>query len=377
MFESQEKDDISYHEVNNDLKNIMGEERAKAPFFKKTPIGPKGVPLIQFWEKPAEYWRAFVAAKDHFEGYGDAERKAQDDEMISEGFVSPDEPVFGWSTPRQLLRNVDPNVRGNILPDYNGKKTLFSNPEEYQNAFLEAKKQFSTEWRDKPKEWDEISGANKDDISDIPIGIKRKILPLAVKGLPKKKLQEIADSMGIDSSTVDRIRTYVSQSGDKIRSTIMALAFGGTPFEDAKKELEDRFPGANIPWDVVEFVYHNLQSDKEDTEASQAEQNKWMAENGFYPPYQIAIGGLGKDKEPKGKFKRRIDPITFASILKPRKAKGIRDSGSSGENLPLATLKNSPQIRNIKPRSNITAPKWNPNPAPRQPGDLSFMNKRK
>ena len=376
MIEPGEDDNISYNQINIDLRNIMGEERAKAPFFKKQPIGPDGKPLVQFWQDPAAYWEAFIAAKNHFEGYGDAEKKAQADEMVSKGFNSPDEPVFGYQTARQLLRNLDRNVTGNILPNYHGLKTLFSDPEEYQQAFLEAQKQFSTQWRDKPDEWNKIVGSNKDNLSDIPIGIKSKILPLAVKGIPKKKLQEIAESMGIDSAVVDRIRNYVGQSGDKIRSTIMALAFSKTPFNDAKEQLQERFPDANIPWDVVEFVYNNLQSDKEDTEASQQEQNKWMLEQGFYPPYQIAVGGLGKDREQKGKYPRRVEPVTFASILKPRKGKGVRDVGVSGESPSLEELqKGGPaRVRNIPARSRISTPKWTPGAAPRQPGEPKAFN---
>jgi hypothetical protein len=375
MIEPGEDDNISYNQVNIDLRNIMGEERAKAPFFKKQPIGPDGKPLVQFWQDPAGYWEAFVAAKNHYEGYGDAEKKAQADEMVSKGFNSPDEPVFGYQTARQLLRNLDKKVSGNILPNYNGLKTLFSNPEEYQQAFLEAQKQFSTEWRDKPDEWNRIVGSTKYNISDIPVGVKSKILPLAVKGLPKKKLEEIADSMGIDSETVDRIRKYVSQSGDKVRNTIMALAFSKTPFSDAKAQLEERFPDANLPWDVIEYAYHNLQSDKEDTEASQQQQNEWMKEQGFYPPFQIAVGGLGMDREQRGKFPRREEPVTFASILKPRKGKGVRDAGISGEAPSLEDLQKGgpPKIRNIPARSRISNPKW-PSSAQRQPGESKAFN---
>lgn len=376
MIEPGEDDNISFNQINVDLRNIMGEERAKAPFFKKQPIGPNGKPLVQFWQDPAGYWEAFVAAKNHYEGYGDAEKKAQADEMVSKGFNSPDEPVFGYQTARQLLRNLDKNVTGNILHDYHGLKTLFSDPEEYQQAFLEAQKQFSTQWRDKPDEWNKIVGSNKDNISDIPVGVKSKILPLAVKGIPKKKLEEIADSMGVDSATVDRIRKYVSQSGDKIRSTIMALAFSKMPFSDAKEQLQERFPDANLPWDVIEFVYNNLQSDKEDTEDSQQQQNKWMMEQGFYPPYQIAVGGLGKDRERKGKYPRREEPVTFASILKPRKGKGVRDAGASGEAPSLEELQKGgpPKVRNIPARSRISAPGWKPGAAPRQPGEPKAFN---
>ena len=377
MIEPGEDDDVSFNQVNIDLRNIMGEERAKAPFFKKQPIGPNGEKLIQFWQDPEEYWDAFVAAKNHFEGYGDAEKKAQADEMVSKGFNSPDEPVFGYQTTRQLLRNLDKKVTGNILPDYHGLKTLFSDPEEYQQAFLEAQKQFSTQWRDKPDEWNKIVGSNKDNLSDIPIGVKSKLMPLAVKGLPKKKLEEIADSMGVDFQTLDRIRKYVSQSGDKIRSTVTALAFSKIPFEDAKQQLEERFPDANLPWDVIEYAYNNLQSDKEDTEASQQEQNKWMMEQGFYPPYQIAIGGLGKDREQRGKYPRREEPVTFASILKPRKGKGVRDAGISGDSPSLEELqKGGPtRVRNIPARSRISPTKWNPGAASRQPGESKEFNK--
>ena len=195
---------------------------------------------------------------------------------------------------------------------------------------------------------------------------------MAVKGFPKKKIEEIGASMGIDADTIKRIREYVAQSGDKIRSTIMALAFGGTPLTEAKEQLEERFPGAKIPWDIVEFVYKNLQSDKEDTEASQQEQNKWMAERGFYPPYQIAVGGIGKDRERKGKSFRREEPVTFASILKPRKPKGNRDSGASGESKSHAELQ--AELRGGPQKSRISRPKWNPSPAQRQPGESGTFN---
>jgi hypothetical protein len=377
MIELGEDDNITFNQVNIDLRNIMGEERAKAPFFKKQPIGPDGKKLVQFWQDPEEYWDAFVAAKNHFEGYGDAEKKAQADEMVSKGFNSPDEPVFGYQTTRQLLRNLDKKVSGNILPNYHGLKTLFSDPEEYQQAFVEAQKQFSTQWRDKPDEWNKIVGSNKDNLADIPIGIKSKILPLAVKGVPKKKLEEIADSMGIDYQIVDRIRKYVSQSGQKIRDTVTALAFSKMPFSDAKQQLEERFPDANLPWDVIEYAYNNLQSDKEDTEASQQEQNKWMMEQGFYPPYQIAIGGLGKDREQRGKYPRREEPVTFASILKPRKGKGVRDPGMSGDSPSLEDLQKGEggpvRVRNIPARSRISTPRWTPGTS-RQPGESKEFN---
>lgn len=372
MFEPGENDDITYNQVNNDLKMIMGEERAKAPFFRKIPIGPEGARLIPFWEKPAEYWRAFVAAKNHFEGWDDEARQGQDDYMISKGFVSPDEPLFGYQTSRQLLRNIDPNVAGNILPNFKDPetggefKTLFSDPEEYRKAFVEAKGLFSNEWREKPREWHEITGSEKFNISDVPLIIKRKLLPLAMKGVPRKQLEEIGQNMGADANTVKRVREYASQSGDKIRGTIMALAFSGIPFEEAKGQLEERFPDAKIPWPTVEFVFNNLQADKADTAESQQEQNKWMAAKGFYPPYQIAVGGIGIDKERRqGKFPKREEPVTFASILSPRKGKGMRDSGASGEASSLTELQQ--QLRGPQ-KSHISKPKWTSSSAQRQPG---------
>jgi len=372
MFEPGENDDISYNQVNNDLKMIMGEEKAKAPFFRKIPIGPEGTRLIPFWEKPAEYWRAFVAAKNHFEGWDDEARHGQDDYMVSKGFVSPDEPLFGYQTSRQLLRNIDPNVTGNILPNFKDPetgeqfKTLFSDPEEYRKAFVEAKGLFSNQWREKPREWHEITGSEKFDISDVPLIIKRKLLPLAMKGVPRKQLEEIGQSMGADANTVKRVREYASQSGDKIRGTIMALAFSGVPFEEAKGQLEERFPDAKIPWPTVEFVFNNLQADKADTAESQQEQNKWMAAKGFYPPYQIAVGGIGIDKERRqGKFPKREEPVTFASILSPRKGKGMRDSGASGEASSLSELKE--HLREPQ-KGRISKPKWTPSSAQRQPG---------
>lgn len=368
MFQNEEGDDITFPQVKKELQQIIGIEKGAVPFVRKAPIGPNGVKLIQFWEDPVGYWQKF---KETDRGWGESERKLQDIDMITAGYNSPDEPVFRYTTPRQMFRNIDKETTGNILPSFKipGKKeeykTLFSHPEEYKTALTEAKKNFSTVWRDKPNEWKQIVGADPNDIADIPIDIKRRLLPLAFSNTPNKKYYEIAASKGIDEDVAKRIRDFVKNSGAAIQKNIMGMAFSGMSFEDMKEQITEDFPGAQIPWDAVEYVFKNLQSDKEDTEESQRQQNEWMAEKGFYPPYQIAVGGLGKDRERGSKSKRRVEPVTFASIVFPKKSMGLRDPGLKDEGESLESMKKkSPTQPSVK--SKIAPP--SSKPTPRQPG---------
>jgi hypothetical protein len=89
-----------------------------------------------------------------------------------------------------------------------------------------------------------------------------------------------------------------------------------------------------------------------------------MAEKGFYPPYQIAVGGLGKDRERGGKSKRRVEPVTFASIVFPKKSMGLRDPGLKDEGESLESMKKKSPQPSVK--SKIAPP--SSKPAPRQPG---------
>jgi hypothetical protein len=367
MFQNEEGDDITFPQVRKELQQIIGIEKVAVPFVRKAPIGPNGVKLIQFWEDPVGYWQKF---KDTDRGWGESERKLQDIDMITAGYNSPDESVFRYTTPRQMFRNIDKETTGNILPSFKipGKKeeykTLFSHPEEYKAALTEAKKNFSTVWRDKPNEWKQIVGANPNDIADIPADIKRRLLSLAFSNTPNKRYYEIAASKGIDEGVAKRIRDFVKSSGAAIQKNIMGMAFSGMSFADMKEQIMEDFPGAQIPWDAVEYVFENLQSDKEDTEESQRQQNEWMAEKGFYPPYQIAVGGLGKDRERGGKSKRRVEPVTFASIVFPKKSMGLRDPGLKDEGESLESMKKKSPQPSVK--SKIAPP--SSKPAPRQPG---------
>ena len=336
-------------------------------FVRKAPIGREGKPLVQFWQNPNEYWKKF---KETFRGWGDSEKKAQDIDMISAGFNSPDEPVFGYMTTRRLFRNVDPDTVGNVLPNFKipgtteEYKTLFSHPEEYKAAAMQAKKEFSTVYREKPKEWNDIIGSDPNDIKDIPMDVKRRLAPAALSNMPKDKYNAIAKNNGIDEATAQRIRDYVKQSGISIQNNIVGMAWSGISFEQLKTEIEKKFPKATIPWDAVEHVYENLQSDKEDSEESKQQQNEWMKAKGFYPPYQIAVGGLGVDKSRGEKSKRRSDPVTFASIVFPKRSMGLRDPGLKEEGAKLEDLKKKAPVQSAK--SKIAPP--SSKPAIRQPG---------
>lgn len=366
MIEPEEGDNITYPEVRKELQQIIGIEKKAAPFVRKAPIGPEGVPLIQFWQDPTGYWKEF---KKTFSGWGDSEKRAQNIAMINAGYNSPDEPVFRYTTTRQMFRNIDPDTTGNILPSFKipgtneQYKTLFSDPEEYRMAAMQAKKEFSTVYRDKPAEWNQIVGADPNDIKDIPLQIKRRLAPYAASNMPKKKYDAIAEKLGIDENTAQRIRDYVKQSGTSIKNNIVGMAWSGMSFAEVKAEIEKKFPNAKIPWDAVEYVFENLQSDKEDSEESKRLQNEWMASKGFYPPYQIAVGGLGKDKD-RSKSKRREEPVTFASLVFPKKKPGLRDEALKEEGPKLEDLKNKPAKPSVK--SKIAPP--NTHQTLRQPG---------
>ena len=228
MIAHEEGDDISYPEVQKELQQIIGIEKGKSVFVRKAPIGPEGKPLVQFWQNPNEYWKKF---KETFRGWGDSEKKAQDIDMISAGFNSPDEPVFGYMTTRRLFRNVDPDTVGNVLPNFKipgtteEYKTLFSHPEEYKAAAMQAKKEFSTVYREKPKEWNDIIGSDPNDIKDIPMDVKRRLAPAALSNMPKDKYNAIAKNNGIDEATAQRIRDYVKQSGISIQNNIVGMAW--------------------------------------------------------------------------------------------------------------------------------------------------------
>jgi len=369
LLPSEEGDDIQFPQVRKEIQQIIGIEKAAAQFVRKAPIGPAGQPLIQFWQQPVEYWKAF---KETFSGWGASERKDQDIKMIAAGFNSPDEPVFRYVTTRQMLRNVDPETTGNILPSFKipGKKeeykTLYSHPEEYKAALSEAKTKFSNVWRDKPAEWEDIVGANPNEIDDIPLAIRRRLMPVAFSKMPNDRYIAIAAEHGVDEDGAKRIRDFVMNSGAAIKRRITGMAFSGMSFTDMKRQIMEDFPDATIPWDAVEYVFENLQSDREDTEESQRQQNEWMAEKGFYPPYQIAVGGLGKDKERSSKSKRRVEPVTFASIVFPHRSMGLRDVKEKGQSLDELQKATPAKTKPIPAKTKIAPP--SSKPAPRQPG---------
>jgi hypothetical protein len=365
--------DFTFSQIKKELQEIIGIQLSKVPFVSKAPLGPDGTRLVQFWEDPVGYWSTFTQT---YRGWGTEEKRLQDIAMIEAGYNSPDEPVFRRMTSRQLLRGIDKEATGNILPNFTipgtteTYKTLFSHPMEYKNAAEEAKRLFSTVWRENPEEWNNIVGANKIDIiADIPLEIKRRLMPVAFTSMPKKKYDEIAAKIGVDASVAQRVYDYVKQSGANIRKRIIGMTYNGMSFEQIKEEIEEKFPGAVIPWDVVEFVMNNILSDKEDTEESQKKQNEWMAERGFYPPYQIAVGGLGtgwsnRDKPQYGRERkhREMPPVTFASIVFPKRSMRLTDPGLKNPGESMERLKQREQA--VKTQVAPPAAK----PPPRQPG---------
>jgi hypothetical protein len=81
-----------------------------------------------------------------------------------------------------------------------------------------------------------------------------------------------------------------------------------------------------------------------------------MEEEGFYPPYQLAIGGLQEDKGGKKKH-RRGEEVTFASMIIPPKRRG----GMFGKDDEL------PSHQQVKQQlADIAKPRYIPNT--RQPG---------
>ncbi len=367
MYQSQENDDMDNDAVYKQISTIMGETRGKESFIKPIPIGPKGKKLIPFWEAPTAYYEAYREVwRDHPNPLGPKSRflpkeirDEQDDAMVDMGFLSPSDKFIGRTNSRMMLGGIDSDVKGNLLSNFTKPgtneqyKTLFSDMEEYTKAYFEAKAQFRTEFRPKPKEWFEIIGTQGNEISDIPIRITSKILPLISQGKRMNELVEAGAAIGADPETVGRISAYAKQSGNKIRGYIMHMILKDEPasLEEIKAELDKKYPGAVIPEQVIEYVYYSMLADQEDRKEDQEKQNEWMKERGFYPPYQIAVGNK-----------------TFAQILSPRK-KGGKGGTMPDDATPLEQLEQQVTKQPRKQtRTNISKPTSHLTQPQRQPG---------
>lgn len=210
-----EEDKITFDQIKQTVDDIMGGKKFTPPKVAPIPTGPDGEKLTTFWEDPSGYMAAYKSIKEKYpERFkkDEVQRNHQDDAMVAEGYVSLDEPLFGWVTSRQMLRNV--KSPDEVLPDFTNPKTqepyktLFSNPDEYMKAYFDAKKLFKTDWRPQPKEWFDIQRGDLD-ISDIPSDIKDKALLLAKTGMNKAQIYQ---EFKVDDATAKR--TVLDKSGN-------------------------------------------------------------------------------------------------------------------------------------------------------------------
>lgn len=306
------------------------------------PTNEAGEQLTTLWEQPERYIDALlmaqeavpVPAKPRRADFSDTQSfkqaksawqqemrkvEAQWDEILeSEGLVGPTRKLFGsggdWQgTSLSMLKGLKLDEIATPFPNFNGRKNLFENPDEYAQHYLEGQDKFGGqyEYTDHIREFDEIHGG-------IPnINVKPQIINTIRKVMDGggKVYEAKVELMGqIPEGVVEKIWKMIEASGKKIRGKIFGEFSRGKSVEEVQSSLFKDYPDAHIPPGVLRSV--KAQIDKVNAHNKQVTEawNKWSAKQGFWPPKIPMVGKVTADDLLKGnRGGRNPDPDAWGA----------------------------------------------------------------
>lgn len=305
MFDSQEGDnEITALKFTKMLEDIVGEVTTTRR--KKGLVAELPEDKISLFSDPQEYIQMFREAQEKFptisqksmaDKLHNAEmRKQQSQYMEEKGYISPDEKLIGGASARFMLPwQLEGDYGGEWTEDFQGMKNLFENPKEYEHKYIEAKHKFPYKRQEVPKEVYQIRAAEPENVANIPREIKDKIFNLMNSGITNDELIETMKQDNVSPETVTKYKDFLKNSGGGIRGLVSRMANaknGPVDISKVKAMIKKRWPNADASDDIIDHLYSIELANAKDKEKKDSEIDRWMAEQGFFPPNQPAtIGG--------------------------------------------------------------------------------------
>lgn len=310
------------------------------------PTDESGEELIPIWDMGQPYidellnaYKEFPSDFQKVEGKDypiDMNVPKRDEYMKAKGFVPPSEKIIGgrvsttnlissmrdlWGKGRNLENAVDPTV------DTGEAKTLFSDPDDYVRAYVEAKKRFPWRGADLPVEFAQITSKTPKGMGYVPEPIKNKVGEMLAEGMKDDKITEVmADpsqngfGKSIPPEATASILDWMKNSGKKIRGLMWSQALKGKSADQIKQvidKLSEKNPDfeSDIKPGVIDFFVDRVRESMAREKESAAKIDKIMEAQGFYSPSKPLIGE--KSTAEILKIKGRKNPYQDMTGLKP------------------------------------------------------------